>query len=330
MRAFETRYKNEMDWLCFTPAQKAEIAQNVAQAVEEQTGKTRGKRRIRRGLVIAVAAVLMAAISFGAVAGDFLLSPSEAAIAVGNGYAKKAFRGVPLDENGPEYQLGDCMVRLCGIATGEPVLDQYGRTLQNEHTYILLTYRHIDGTAFDIEKEYDRWTEKWVFVSGIPINAQPYYAYYRQATVVDGVLYEMWDCSSLSFFSDRTVYLTIFDHELTDLYDQKFPGERRENGSVWASPYEVIQMDEDGSFAFMPDYPKEHLLIELPLDKSTADPERAQEYLESWQYYRDWVDQVSSFEPGYRWDIQSIDDLLESNRPYEVRGHIPTKWFGEK
>ena len=329
MRAFETRYRNELDWLCFTPAQKAEIAQNVAQAVEEQAGAQRGKRNIRRGLIVAVAAVLMAAISFGAVASISQLSPSEAAIELGNGYAKKAFRGVPLNEDGPEYQLGDYMVRLYGIATGEPILDQYGRTLQNEHTYILLTYRRIDGAAIDLEKEYGRWVEKRVFVSGIPIAAQPYFAS-TQATVVDGILYEMWDCSGLSFFSDRTVYLTIFDHELTDLYDQKFPGERGEDRPVWASPHEVIQMDEDGSFAFMPDYPKEHLLIELPLDKSTADPERAQEYLNSWQYYRDWVNQVSYFEPGYRWDIQSIDDILESRRPYEVRGYIPRKWVGEK
>ena len=323
MRAFETRYKNEMDWLCFTPAQKAEIAQNVALAAEEQTGKTRGKRNIKRSFVIAVAAVLMAAISFGAVASISRLSPSEAAIEVGNGYAKKAFRGVSLDEDGPEYQLGDYMVRLCGIATGEPILDQYGRTLQNEHTYILLTYRRIDGAAIDIEKEYGRWTEKRVFVSGIPIVAQPYFAYNRQAAVADGILYEMWDCSSLSLFSDHRVYLTIYDDDLTDLYVEKF-GEWEGSGYVGVSPHYVINMDEDGNATFLPDYPKEHLLIELPLDKSLADPERAREYLKSWQYYRDWVNQTSYFDPAYPdYDPQCVDDLLEMHRPYEERGYIP-------
>ena len=331
MRAFETRYRNELDWLCFTPAQKAEIAQNVAQAVEEQAGAQRGKRGVRRGLIVAVAAVLMAAISFGAVASISQLSPSEAAAMFmrENARAAKAFSGISLNGEEPEYQLGDCMVRLCGVVTDEAVLDEFGCTMEDGHTYVMLSYRHTNGTAFDINKEYGRWTMKSVFVSGIPIEAQPIFVPRRYATEADGILYELFDCTSVGLFADHTVYLAIYDIWLTDLYEQKFGKREERYGLVGAGPEDAIKMDEDGSYAFLPDYPKEHLLIELPLDESLADPERAQEYLNSWQYYQDWINQTGIFESGYTYDPQCLDDILEMNRPYEERGYVPLKYWYE-
>lgn len=330
MRAFETRYKNEMDWLCFTPAQKAEIAQNVALAAEEQTGKTRGKRSIKRTFVIAVAAVLMAAISFGAVAGDSLMSPSEVANMFHNTRAAKAFSGISLNGQEPEYEFGDYMVRSCGMVTDEAVLDEFGCTMEEDHTYFVLTFRRIDGAPIDDTKEYGKYATggQWVFVSGIPIEVQPFFS--PEATVIDGILYQLWDCKNLSLFADHTVYLAIYDKDLGDLYEQKFGPRDAQYGMVLISPYEAIKMDEDGSYAFLPDYPKEHLLLELPLDESLADPERAQEYMETWPDYQDWVNQTGYFEPGPRFDPQCLDDLLEMHRPYEERGYVPMKWFGEK
>lgn len=326
MRAFETRYRNELDWLCFTPAQKAEIAQNVAQAVEEQAGAQRGKRHIRRGLIVAVAAVLMAAISFGAVADIFLLSPSEAAKMIGHDRAAKAFSTIAVTGEEPEYQIGDdFMVRLCGVVTDEAVFDEFGCTMEDGHTYVMLSYRRVDGTAIDLMQDYKRWTRKVVFVSGIPIEAQPMFVPRTYAVEADGILYELFDCTSVGLFADHTVYLAIFDIWLTDLYEQKFGKREERYGLVGAGPEDAIKMDEDGSYAFLPDYPKEHLLLELPLDESLADPERAREFLESCQYYQDWINQTGFFEPGNRFDPQCLDDLLEMHRPYEERGYVPTK-----
>lgn len=324
---FETRYKEELDRVCFTPEEKAQIARRAAFSAAERAGtRQRGGKGLKRGLVIAVAAVLMAVLSIGAVAGAFLLSPAEAAKLLDEDRAALAFSGDTANTDEQVGQLGDYTVRLCGLGTGEAVLDQFDCTMESGHTYVMLSYQRTDGAPIDIDKEYGQW-RKTVFVSGLPIEVQKILFYYRgNATVVDGVLYELLDCGNLGIFADHTAYLAIYEYDLTDLYEQKFPGERTNGDSlVWASPSEAIKVDEDGTAAFLPDYPKPHALFTLTLDESGADPERAQEYLETFPLYQDWVAQRGYFESGVRFDPQCVDDILEIYRPYEKRGYIPKK-----
>lgn len=323
---FETRYKEELDRVCFTPEEKAQIARRAAFSAAERAGtRQRGGKGLKRGLVIAVAAVLMAVLSIGAVAGAFLLSPTEAAKLLDEDRAALAFSGNTANTDEQVGQLGGYTVRLCGLGTGEAVLDQFDCTMESGHTYVMLSYQRTDGAPIDLDKEYGQW-KKIVFVSGLPIEVQETIFYSRgKATVEDGVLYDLLDCGNLGLFADHTAYLAIYEGDITDLYEQKY-GERADyEGRAFAFPEQAIQMDEDGYFAFLPDYPKPHLLFTLPLDEAGADPERAQEYLETIELYRDWVDQTSYFEPGNVWDYRSFDDVLESWRPYEERGYIPTK-----
>lgn len=119
--------------------------------------------------------------------------------------------------------------------------------------------------------------------------------------------------------------LNRFRIERSKNYDQKFGKRDGIYGLVAATPENTIKMDEDGCYVFLPDYPKEHLLLELPLDKSTADLERAQKVLESYPLYQDCINQANYFESGNHYDPQSVDDILEIARPYEERGDIPTK-----
>lgn len=325
---FETSYKKELDRLCFTPEEKAQIARRAAFSAAERAGAgQRGGKGFKRGLVIAVAAVLMAVLSIGAVAGAFLLSPRDAAKLLNHDQAALAFGKDTANTDEQEYQMGDYKVRLYGLATEEAELDQFDCTMKNGHTYVIVSYQRTDGAPIDFYKELGIQWRRIVFVSGLPIEVQTgMFSSGGYATVEDGIVYELFDCTNLGLFADHTAYLAIYDQDLTDLYEQKFPGEGTNGDSlVWASPSEAIKVDEDGTAAFLPDYPKPHLLFTLPLDEAGADPERAQEFLESNQIYQDWVNQTSYFEPGVQFDPQCVDDILEIYRPYEKRGYIPTK-----
>ena len=289
----------------------------ILQAVrQENTEAHRGVRNIKRVLLVAVAAVLLiAAISFGAVANVSQRPPAEIAELLAD------------QQGAEEYPLGDYMVRLCGFVTEEAILKQFGCPMKENHTYFLLSVWRTDGAEIDYWNGYKSvdW-EGRVFVSGIPIEAQPFIKNgIHWAIEEDGIVYELYDIDHLAFFADHTVYLAIYEADLTDLYEQKYGKRSEEEAVVYAFPDYVIKMDEDGFATFLPDYPKGHLLLELPLDESGADPEQAEEYLMKFGPYQTWVDHTGMFLPGGRWDMQSVDDILEIYRPEEVRGEIPTK-----
>lgn len=277
----------------------------ILQAVrQENTEAHRGARNIKRVLIIAVAALLMAAISFGAFANISRQSFSEIAQMLAE------------QQEAEEYPLGDYMVRLCGFVTEEAILKQFGCPMQEEdHTYFLVSIRRADGAEIDYWNGYKPvdWTGG-VFISGIPIEAQPFVRYGTfWPKEEDGIVYELYDIDHLDIFADHTAYFAIYEPYLTDLYEQKY-GKRSEEEAVVYAPFDyVLKLDEDGFPMFLSDYPKGHLLLELPLDESGADPERAQEYLEEYGPYRTWVKNTELSIPEFEWE--SVDDILELYRP---------------
>ena len=78
----------------------------------------------------------------------------------------------------------------------------------------------------------------------------------------DGVYYYLLDTLDLNPFADHTVYLAFYE------------------GSSIPSR-EQFTMGEDGSIAFREDVTGAHALFTLPLDESLADPEAAQDFIES-------------------------------------------------
>jgi len=80
--------------------------------------------------------------------------------------------------------------------------------------------------------------------------------------VVDGIMYRILDCDEIMMFADRGVYLGI------------------STGSFYDSQA-FIYDDQTGELKANPDYDGSSVVFDLPLDKKYADPERAEQYLNS-------------------------------------------------
>jgi hypothetical protein len=79
--------------------------------------------------------------------------------------------------------------------------------------------------------------------------------------VADGVLYRIIECDDISIFADRGVYIGI--------HEGYFPNNR------------VFLLDErTGELSVNPEYDGFCALFDLPLDKSLADPVKAQVFLD--------------------------------------------------
>ncbi len=80
--------------------------------------------------------------------------------------------------------------------------------------------------------------------------------------VIDGVMYRIIDCDEITMFADRGIYLGI------------------NTGSFYNSDAFIFN-EETGELKSNPDYDGTSAVFDLPIDKSLANPEKSQQYLDT-------------------------------------------------
>ena len=267
----------------------------------KEKSEMKGFAKGRMTAVVTAVCVLLMTVTVGAAAR--YLTAEQVAERNGDTEIAAAFRGEDAVEINETREAGDYRFTLMGMASGKALTQS--NVLENipelSGIYAAIAIERLDGRPID-EEEYSNMT---FFISPLIQGLMPWQ--YNIASmnggyseeVVDGILYRLISCDDVIKFADRKLYLCISN---TIFYDtaafdyNEVTGEIKENEN-----YKGI-----------------HVLFDLPVDASKADPAAAEEYLkvleDSWNYEEEKSEEDIKREES----IQALYDLLSQGKEQEV------------
>lgn len=234
------------------------------QAVLDARGYQRPRSRHWVRLCAVAAAALL--LSGTAMAAWTFLRPAQVPEQFNDHDLSAAFDSEDAIEIDASATSGGYTFTLMALVSGEGLSDYLttGALVEPERTYAVLAIQNADGTPLDWDT-YDtmgflvtpfiRGEKPWqVNVFSLGGNAGD--------AVVGGVAYRLVEFNDVMPFAGRGVYLGVCD-------------------SPFITAKGAFRFDEDtGEISADPDYPGASVVFELPLDPSSADPERAQATLD--------------------------------------------------
>ena len=182
-----------------------------------------------------------------------LLSPKEIAVKAGYEHLAEVLGkdGTKLDI--PPQQSGDYTLQILGIISGKN-LGMFA-DVAADRSYIVGAISKTDGSALDnytdiqmspLVSGYEPWRVNIFTLNGGKSE------FINDDNTANYFVYE---CDTLEIFADRTVYLSFYEG--------------------LAPSAEIFKYNADGTIEFNQSYTGIKALFEIPLDKSKADPEKA-------------------------------------------------------
>jgi len=220
------------------------------------------KRTFSTAAALAAALVLVTATAFAAWQ---LMKPGDVASELGDNALSAAFESESAIHINESQTAGGYKFTLMSIVSGSDISDYgaryYGDAPSRDQTYAVLAIQKEDGSLMNLEEMMEG---AYSFRIGPLVKGyKPWQVFFSRggtATIIDGVYYALIDSDDISVFADVGVYLHV---------SEGFPGSG------------VIMFDEEtGDLSLNPEFDGINLLFNLPLDKSLADPVKAQEYIE--------------------------------------------------
>jgi hypothetical protein len=241
----------------------AELVQKVKCKTFREVSVMIKKSTARRsfGTAAVIAAVLLAATT--AFAAWHFLKPSDVADKAGNHVLSAAFESETAVNINASATSGDYTFTLLAVVTGKDISDMpyYSNgALQNDRTYAVLAIQKVDGTFFD-NQSVDYFFASPLIKGTNPaqVNAMSMGGAYSQ-NIVDGVLYRIVECDNVEMFADRGLYFAVCS-------------------GVFYNSDAFIRDAQTGEIKANPDSIEASAVFDLPIDKSLADPQKAEQYL---------------------------------------------------
>lgn len=236
---------------------------------EKEIMKKSGFRKLRTAVALAACIVLgTTATVFAAVQ---LLNPKQVAEELSDGKLAEAFEGgegILINETQID---GGYKVTLLGMANGENLSDFTGSAeLEHpERSYAVVAIEREDGTPMPAATS-DAYMDLSFFMSPLVKGLAPWQfniasmggSYSEMER--DGVLYRVIECDGVEKFADRGLYLVVSDEAFFN--KELFPYDEATGAITAAGDYEGL-----------------NVIFNLPIDPAKADPEAAQEYIDSMQ-----------------------------------------------
>lgn len=156
---------------------------------------------------------------------------------------------------------GDYKTTVLGITSGENLSDFKSSSwdIFSERTYAVVAVEKTDGSAMTYGDE--------ILVTPLIQGLKPWqYNIFTMnggytADIIDGVLYRIIEFDSIEYFADRNVYMAVLSQPFLNNTSYAFD-------------------ETTGEISPKDDFDGTNILIKLSLDKSKADPQKAQEYLD--------------------------------------------------
>lgn len=230
----------------------------------------------RRSLATAAAAVItILAFSTTAFAAWYFLKPSQVADNLSDKSLSAAFESNSAININESVTSGGYVFTLLAIVSGKditdnPIYNESGEIL-NDRTYTVVAVQKADGSpmlggkdeASEIPSLYMS-----PYIKGLKpwqVNAHTLDGGFTE-TVVDGILYRIINCNEVTMFADRGIYLGI------------------NTGSFYNS--EAFLFDsQTGVLTANKNFDGVSVVFDLPINKSLADPDKAEKYLASLSLY---------------------------------------------
>lgn len=238
---------------------------------KEREDMSKGSRKIK----VPAAALLAAAVLFvGSVTGYAAwkyLTPGQVAETVEDKGLAAAFQSEDAVAVNEVQEYGNYRITLLGIVSGKN-LSQYtmedgAGNILDDRTYVVTAIENVDGTPRPDTSE-DSYGEDAFFVSPLIQGLNP--AVYNSVTmdggyseiVENGIQYRIAECDNVEKFADRQVYLCVNDGPFynNDAYSYD---------------------EQSGNISRNEGYQGVNALFTLPLDKSRADKDAAEEYIKN-------------------------------------------------
>ncbi len=253
-----------------------------AKAGKENVIMTRTHRRLPAVVATIMAAIILTITAFAAVG---LLSPADVANRAGETTLAEYFENGGGEAFDIEPQTsGGYTITILGIASGSD-LSSYDDEIGLDTTYIVGSIERADGEPIT---DYTG-----IMVSPVVSGYEPWLVNIftldngsRLMFIEDGVEYFLVRTTNISVFADHTVYIAAYSGALaptSDMYTLNIDG--------------TISMADDSTITFTTDEGDTitvenvtisgeeaepvHVLFEIPLDESLADPEAAEELIAS-------------------------------------------------
>ncbi len=241
-----------------------ELVQKIKYEFKEKTMK---KSIIRRFFGTTAAAVLASVfITSTAFAAWYFLKPSEVADKFENRALSAAFNSDTAININASVTSGDYIFTLLAIVSGKDITSQPIYIL-SDRTYSIVAIQKSDGSPMPSMQD-DEYGNMPFYVSPYIKGLKPWQVNAHTMNgghsemVIDGVMYRIIDCDEITMFADRGIYLGI------------------NTGSFYNSDAFIFN-EETGELKSNPDYDGTSAVFDLPIDKSLANPEKSQQYLDT-------------------------------------------------
>lgn len=222
------------------------------------------KRTIKNVMLIAAAiAVMLWTTAFAAYK---LMTPYEIAEKVDYHELASVLSSEDTKFDIPPQQSGDYTIQLLGITTGKNLSNFTEDFRNDDRSYIIGAISRTDGEPLldyrgmmltPLISGYKPWEINIFTLGGIKVEF-----------IENGVNYFVYECDSIEMFADHTVYIAVYS------------GTSPNGDSVGFAPSsDIFTMEADGSIHFADGYKGEGAIFTVPLDKSKADPQKAEECL---------------------------------------------------
>lgn len=219
---------------------------------------TKKNHSIKKIAVLAAAALCV--IGTTAFAAYSLLSARDVANSLGDSKLAQYF-----DKQGTVSDTvtdGDYKATVLGITSGENLSNFKSSVWEifSERTYAVVAIEKTDGTAMTYDDE--------ILVTPLIQGLKPWqYNIFTMnggytADIIDGILYRIIEFDSIEYFADREVDMAILSEPFLNNTSYSFD-------------------EESGKISPKDDFEGTNILIKLNLDKSKANPQKAQEYLDN-------------------------------------------------
>lgn len=285
-------------------------AKEEAQMKEEMKNglKMSGRRSRKRMAVAAAIAAAVLAVGGGTTYAAWrYLTPQEAAAELQDKKLVNAFSGEDAILVNETQTYGDYRTTLIGIVSGKDLTDYAmttGGEIRADRSYWLLAIEHADGTPMPDTGSPEYGTETFLtspFIQGLEpwkYNVYTFGGGYSEF-VQDGVMYRMAECDNLELFADKEVYLCLADENSAGIIKKAYSYD-----------------ETTGKISRNEAYDGCNALFTLPLDRTKADPKKAESYLKS-------LDKTPEEEQAEM--DQELENLPESQRKEIEEGEAQTE-----
>lgn len=237
--------------------------------IESEDLTMRKKRTIKSAVLIAAAvAVMLGTTVFAAYK---LMTPYEIAERADYHELANVLSAEDTKFDIPPQQCGDYTIQLLGITTGKNLSNFTEDFGNNDRSYIIGAISRTDGKPMEEDYNYNGMMLTPLISGYKPWEVNIFTLGGGKSEFMEnGVDYFVYECDNIEMFADHTVYIAVYGGTLPN-----------GDSAGFAPNSDIFTMEADGSIRFADGYKGEGAIFTVPLDKSKADPQKAENLVRS-------------------------------------------------